>query len=127
MQMCEIKPTMPNLPCQTYQVEPTKTNFKKSKPKTKSVTVKSVNAWVRSAFGNVHSAAATSEHKFFDYKLVQSHILFSMIIQYFPIFVNVHQYIFQDWPLPQSCCFLQSSSRAPRDCFEGASKTASFS
>ena len=36
--MCEIKPIMPNLPCQTYQAEPTKTNFRKNKPKTKSVT-----------------------------------------------------------------------------------------
>ena len=83
--MCEIKPTMPNLPCQTYQAEPTKTNFTKSKPKTKSATGKLVNAWVRCAFGNVHSAAATSEHKFFDYKLIQSHNQFSMIMQYFPI------------------------------------------
>ena len=38
MQMCKIKPTMANLQNQTYQAEPTKTNFRKNKPKTKSVT-----------------------------------------------------------------------------------------
>ena len=53
-QTYQTKPTKPNLPNQTYQ---TKSNLayqaywaKPTKPK---LLVKAVNAWVRSAFGNV--------------------------------------------------------------------------
>ena len=41
----QTKPTKPNLPNQTYQTKPTKLNL----------LVKAVNAWVRSAFGNIYS------------------------------------------------------------------------
>ena len=46
MQILQTKPTKPNLPNQTHLTKPTK-------PK---LLVKAVNAWVRSAFGNVLSS-----------------------------------------------------------------------
>ena len=58
----QTKPTKPNRPIQTYKTKPTKPNqinlayqaywTKPTKPK---LLVKAVNAWVRSAFGNVFS------------------------------------------------------------------------
>ena len=43
IQNLQTKPTKPNLPNQTHLTKPTKPKF----------LVKAVNAWVRSAFGNV--------------------------------------------------------------------------
>ena len=54
---CQIKPTKPNIPNQTYQTKPIKPNLQnqthQTKPTTPKLLVKVVNAWVRSAFGNV--------------------------------------------------------------------------
>ena len=67
-QTYQTKPTKPNPPNQTYQTKPTKTNPPSqtyqtksnlyyqaywSKPAEPKLLVKAVNAWVRSAFGNV--------------------------------------------------------------------------
>jgi hypothetical protein len=50
-QIYQTKPTKPNLPNQTYQTKSTKPNILNQTKPTKLVKV--VNAWVRSAFGNV--------------------------------------------------------------------------
>ena len=56
-QTFQTKPTKPNLPNQTYQTKPTKPNLPNqtqiTKPTKPKLLVKAVNAWVRSAFGNV--------------------------------------------------------------------------
>ena len=67
-QTYQTKPTEPNLPSQTYQAKPSKPNLPNQTYQTKSnlayqaywtkptkpeSLVKAVNAWVRSAFGNV--------------------------------------------------------------------------
>ena len=56
-QTYQTKPTKPNLPNQTYQTKPTKPNLPNqtylTKPTKPKLLVKAVNAWVRSAFGNV--------------------------------------------------------------------------
>ena len=57
MQNLQTKPINPNLPNQTYQTKPTKPNLPnqtcKTEPTKLNLLVKAVNAWVRSAFGNV--------------------------------------------------------------------------
>ena len=64
MQILQTEPTEQNLPNQTYQTKPTKPNQTKpnlpnqthpTKPTKQKFLVKAVNAWVRSAFGNVCS------------------------------------------------------------------------
>ena len=60
-QTYQAKPTKPNQPNQTYQTKPTKPNLPnlpsqtcQTKPTKSKLLVKAVNAWVRSAFGNVY-------------------------------------------------------------------------
>ena len=65
MQNLQAKPTKPNLPNQTYQTKPTEPNL----------LVKAVNAWVRSAFGNVcllHPREGARACIYWDYNQIQS-------------------------------------------------------
>ena len=61
-QSCQTKTIKPNLPKQTYQTKPPKPNLRNQTYQTKAtkpkLLVKAVNAWVRSAFGNVLSKEA---------------------------------------------------------------------
>ena len=78
MQTYQTKPTKPNLPNQTYLTKPTK----------QKLLVKVVNAWVRSAFGNVSFFLKTD----FVFILVENFVSIKNchIISRIPILLNTH-------------------------------------